>query len=82
MEQKTRQERAQAGCSAIMRNELTEFMRAAQAAGTLRANSNVHDAVEFFFTLHRGILYGWAICDDFDVQSYAGKFWTLESSRL
>lgn len=68
-------ERTQAGCSTIMRNELTEFMRAAQAAGTLRADINVQDAVEFFFTLQRGILYGWAIRDDFDMQSYARKFW-------
>ena len=31
--------------------------------------------VEFLFTMQRGILYGWIIRDDFDMDMYAKTFW-------
>lgn len=68
-------ERSKDGCSVIQREELTAFLQAAQAAGTLKGKNCIADAVEFLFTLQRGILYGWAIRDDFDIVAYAERFW-------
>lgn len=68
-------ERSKDGCSTIQREELTVFLKAAQDAGTLKGKSQVEGTVEFLFTLQRGILYGWAIRDDFDIEKYSKKFW-------
>lgn len=68
-------ERSKEGCSTIQRRELTEFLLAAEQAGTLPLGNCVDDAVEFLFTMQRGILYGWSIRDDFDIQEYSRKFW-------
>ena len=68
-------ERSKDGCSTIQREELTVFLKAAQTAGILQGENQIEDAVEFLFTLQRGLLYGWAIRDDFDIMVYSKKFW-------
>lgn len=63
------------GCSPIQREELIQYISAAQKAGTFNPKANVPKTVEFLFTLQRGILYGWAIRDDFDFDMYNAAFW-------
>ncbi|MEY8387523.1 TetR/AcrR family transcriptional regulator [Oscillospiraceae bacterium 38-13] len=63
------------GCSPIQREELTRYIAMAQAAGTFNPKADVARAVEFLFTLQRGILYGWAIRDDFDFDLHNALFW-------
>lgn len=63
------------GCSPIQREELIRYISAAQKAGTFNPKANVPKTVEFLFTLQRGILYGWAIRDDFDFDMYNAAFW-------
>lgn len=63
------------GCSPIQREELIQYISAAQAAGTFNPRANVPNTVEFLFTLQRGILYGWTIRDDFDFDLHNAVFW-------
>lgn len=63
------------GCSPIQREELHTFITLAQERGTIANTSDPAALVEFLFTMQRGILYGWIIRDDFDMDMYAKTFW-------
>lgn len=63
------------GCSPIQREELHTFITLAQERGTIANTSDPATLVEFLFTMQRGILYGWIIRDDFDMDMYAKTFW-------
>jgi len=67
--------RTMLGCSPIQREELTSFISAAQRRGTFLCRADAALIVEFIFTLQRGLLYGWTIRDDFDLEAYAALFW-------
>ena len=67
--------RTMMGCSPIQREELLAFISYAQKIGTISSKSDPAETVEFIFTLHRGILYGWTSRDDFDMEKYSKIFW-------